>query len=85
MGLNIEASELLEIFLWLSDIESTKLSEEKKQHLSEEIGDVMIYLTNLASKFNLDPIECAKNKIILNELKYPAKKVKGNSKKYSEY
>lgn len=85
MGLSVEASELLEIFLWLSEEESQNLSESKLAELKEEIGDVMIYLTNIANKFGLDPIECAKQKIELNKKKYPSELVKGSSKKYTEY
>lgn len=85
MGLSVEASELLEIFLWLSEEESQNLPEAKLKHLKEEIGDIMIYLTNLAGKFGLDPIECAKQKIQLNKTKYPAELVKESAQKYTEY
>lgn len=51
----------------------------------EEIGDIMIYLTNLANKFGFDPIECAKHKIELNKIKYPSELVKGSAKKYTQY
>ncbi len=84
-GLAVEAAEVLEIFQWLSDLESQQLSPEKKQSLSEEIGDVMLYLTELAAMFDLDPIECALKKIRLNEQKYPADKVRGLARKYTEY
>jgi dCTP diphosphatase len=85
MALSVEASELSEIFLWLSEKESINLSENKLADLKEEIGDVMIYLTNLATKFDLDPIECAKQKIQLNITKYPSELVRGSAKKYTEY
>lgn len=85
MGLSVEASELLEIFLWLSEEESQHLSESKLNHVKEEIGDIMIYLIDLASKFGLDPIECAMEKIELNKSKYPSDLVKGSAKKYTEY
>lgn len=85
MGLNVEAAELLEIFLWLTEEESHNLPESKLAELKEEIGDIMIYLTNLANKFDLDPIECAKQKIELNKTKYPSELVKGSAKKYTEY
>jgi dCTP diphosphatase len=85
MGLSVEASELLEIFLWLSEEESKTLPESKLADLKQEIGDIMIYLTNLANKFGLDPIECAKQKIELNKVKYPSNLVKGSAKKYTEY
>lgn len=85
MGLSVEASELLEIFLWLSEEESQNLPESKLADLKEEIGDIMIYLTNISNKFGLDPIECAKQKIELNKSKYPSELVKGSAKKYTEY
>lgn len=85
MALSVEASELLEIFMWLSEEESKNLSENKLADLKEEIGDVMIYLTNLANKFGLDPLDCAKQKIELNKAKYPVSLVKGSAKKYTEY
>jgi len=85
MALSVEASELLEIFLWLSEEESLNLSENKQNDLKGEIGDIMIYLVNLASIYDLDPIECAKQKIEINKRKYPSELVKGSSKKYTEY
>jgi NTP pyrophosphatase (non-canonical NTP hydrolase) len=85
IGLAIEATEVLEIFQWQSDDQSSQLSAEKLQNLKEEIGDVMIYLTELANRFNLDPLECARNKIVLNEQKYPAELVRGKARKYTEY
>jgi NTP pyrophosphatase (non-canonical NTP hydrolase) len=85
MGLSVEAAELLEIFLWLTDEESNKLNDNQLTHLIEEIGDIMIYITNLAAKFDIDPIQCARDKLKLNENKYPASIVKGSAKKYTEY
>ncbi len=85
MALSVEASELAEIFMWLSEEESKNLPESKLADLKEEIGDVMIYLTNLANKYGLDPLDCAKQKVELNKAKYPASLVKGSAKKYTEY
>ncbi|MBI2878050.1 MAG: nucleotide pyrophosphohydrolase [Candidatus Tectomicrobia bacterium] len=85
MGLSVEVGELMELFLWLSDEESKNLGQTKLNHLKEEIGDVMVYLVNLADKFGLDPIECAMAKLEINEKKYPSHLVKGSAKKYNEY
>jgi dCTP diphosphatase len=84
-GLSTEAAEILEIFLWLTEAESRALPAEKRQRLKEEIGDVQLYLVNLADKFGLDPIECAIEKLRLNALKYPADRVRGSARKYDEY
>ena len=85
MALSVEVAELAEIFQWMSERESTQLSEDKQKKLMEEIGDVMIYLANLSDKFGIDPIKAAKGKIKLNETKYPSQIVKGDARKYSEY
>jgi len=85
MALSVETAELMEIFQWLSEEESCQLDERQLSALKEEIGDVVLYLTGLADKFDLDPIECAEAKIKLNEVKYPPHIVKGSAKKYDEY
>lgn len=84
MALSVEAAELLEIFEWLTEDESHDLSEGQLSALKEEIGDVLIYLTSLADKFGLDPVECAEAKIELNRTKYPPQLVKGSAEKYNE-
>jgi hypothetical protein len=45
----------------------------------------MIYLTELADKLGIDPVEAAKAKLEINEQKYPAELVKGKASKYMEY
>ena len=84
MALSVEVSEIVEIFQWLTQEQSHNLDKGQLSHLEEEIGDVMIYLTNLADKFNIDPIEAAKKKMKLNAEKYPVDKAKGIAKKYTE-
>jgi dCTP diphosphatase len=85
IGLSIEASELLEVFLWLSEEESRTLDDKQLVRLKEEIGDVMIYLVSLAEKFGLDPVQCAEDKIELNSRKYPVEAAKGSAKKYTDF
>jgi dCTP diphosphatase len=63
----------------------SKLGPEKLAEIREEIGDVMIYLTELADKLDIDPVETAKAKLEINEQKYPAELVKGKASKYTEY
>jgi dCTP diphosphatase len=84
-GIAIEAAELLEVFLWLTEEESRRLDEHQLGRLREEIGDVQLYLLNLSDKFGLDPIGCAAEKLELNRMKYPADQVRGKAKKYDQY
>jgi NTP pyrophosphatase (non-canonical NTP hydrolase) len=85
MALSVEVAEIVEIFQWLTAFESRHLTEDKRGELIDEIGDVLIYLTGLASKFGIDPVEAAHIKLGRNRLKYPAARVKGKALKYDEY
>lgn len=71
MALSVETAELTEIFQWMEGEKSREVDIETKRHIAEEVGDVMIYLTMLADKFDLDPITCAREKIQINAIKYP--------------
>ena len=84
VGLALEAAELLELFQWLTTEESREISGERAQLIRSEIGDVMIYLAELADSFGLDPLECADAKLEDNARKYPIDLAKGNARKYSE-
>jgi len=77
MALSVETSEIVEHFQWLTEEQSMKLPPEKLAEVREEIGDVMIYLIELANKLGIDPVEAAKAKLEINKRKYPAALVKG--------
>ena len=85
MALSVEASELLEIFQWLTPEESGRLSSEQYSRVAEEVGDVAIYLVRLCDLLDLDLEECARKKMEINRSKYPAGRVRGSSKKYTDY
>lgn len=85
MALSVEVSEVVEHFQWLTQEQSRNLPADKLAEVREEIGDVMIYLTELADKLGIDPVEAAKAKLRINEEKYPAALVKGKASKYTEY
>lgn len=85
MALSIEASELMEHFQWLTEEQSRQLPPEKLAQVRDEMADVLVYLVRLADKLDVDLLEAAKQKIEKNALKYPAAKVRGSMKKYSDY
>jgi NTP pyrophosphatase (non-canonical NTP hydrolase) len=85
MALSVEASELLEHFQWLTEEQSYKLPNDKQKEVEAEIADVFIYLLRLSDKLGIDILDAAQNKIKQNAIKYPASKVRGSSKKYTEY
>jgi NTP pyrophosphatase (non-canonical NTP hydrolase) len=78
LAINIEAGELLELFLW-------KNSEEaKKDKVKEELADVFAFAFLLADKYGFDVKEIVLEKIRKNGEKYPVDKAKGTAKKYNE-
>ena len=85
MALSAESGELLECFQWLTEEDSQNLDARKLQEAREEIADVFIYLLRIADRLDIDLIEAARNKIAINEKKYPADLVRGSSAKYTEY
>jgi len=78
LALNIEAAELLEVFLWKApeqaNIESVK----------EELADVFTFALLLSEKYGLDVKQIVLEKLEKNALKYPVDKSKGSAKKYTE-
>jgi len=84
MALMVEAGELTEHFQWLTQEQSRDLSDEKKALVKDEIGDVLIYLLNLADRLGIDPLQAARDKLKKNRKKYPVLKVKGKALKYDE-
>lgn len=83
-ALIVEAAELLEHFQWLTEPESHRLSEPKREAVSQEIGDVLLYLIQLSASLGIDPVAAARAKLAMNALKYPVDKARGHSRKYDE-
>jgi dCTP diphosphatase len=83
MALVVEAGEIVEHFQWLTEQQSQNLPPEKLREIQEEIGDTLIYLTRLADKLGIDPVEAARDKVRKNAEKYPVEKAKGRADKYT--
>lgn len=84
MALSVEASELLEVFQWLTEEQSRAAPPEVKAAAADEIADVLIYLLQISHRLGIDPLEAALAKVEKNALKYPVDKARGLSKKYTE-
>lgn len=78
IGLSVEASELLDAFLWKSP------EDVNPDKIREELADVLNYSFQMADKYNLDIKEIMLDKIRKNATKYPVEKAKGSAKKYNE-
>lgn len=78
LALSVEASELLEAFLWKSP------EQVKTEKISEELADVLNYAFLIADKYHLDIKEIMLQKLKCNAEKYPVEKAKGVATKYNE-
>jgi len=78
LAINIEAGELLELFLW------KKPEDADREKVKGELADVLAFSFLLANKYGFDISEIMLEKIAQNNIKYPVDKAKGTSKKYNE-
>lgn len=68
-----EVGELSEIFQWKGEVARglPNWSADDKEHLEEELSDVLLYLVRLADVCGLDLGRAALSKILKNAIKYP--------------
>ncbi len=85
MALTVEAGELQEIFQWLTEQQSSDLDVQQRQHVQEEMADVLLYLCRLADVMDIDLQAAAISKLERNAEKYPCGQVRGKAAKYTEY
>jgi dCTP diphosphatase len=85
MALSVEAAELVEEFQWLTEEQSRRLDSERRERVRLELADVFIYLLRITDKLGVDLLQAADDKIALNEQRYPAERVRGDSRKYDDY
>lgn len=78
LAINVEAGELLELFLW------KPAGEENREKVKEELADVFSFALLLADKYGFDIQAIVEEKIKANGIKYPVDKAKGTAKKYTE-
>lgn len=83
-ALSVEAAELLEHFQWLTEEQSQNLSAPKQAEVAAEAADVLLYLLQLCDKLQIDLLQAARQKLIVNGEKYPLASARGSSKKYTD-
>jgi NTP pyrophosphatase (non-canonical NTP hydrolase) len=77
-GLSIEASELLECFLW----KNSHSADPAK--VREELADVLVYALLLAHEAKIDIPAAIREKLAKNAIKYPVEKSRGRADKYDQ-
>ena len=78
LAINVEAGELLELFLWKNGEEANRV------RIKEELADIFAFAFLLAEKQGLNVKEIILEKIKANAEKYTIEKAKGTAKKYDE-
>ncbi len=78
LAVNIEAGELLELFLWKHP------EDANKEKVKEELADIFSYAFLLADKYGFNVKQIVLDKLKINSAKYPVDRAKGSAKKYDE-
>ena len=61
-----------------------ELDADKKQLVAHEMADVLLYLVQLSSALGVDLMAAAREKMAINESRYPVDRAKGSSRKHDE-
>lgn len=82
----IEAAELMEHFLWLTERQASALveNEGKRGALVEELADVLIYALSLANALEIDVSEAVLSKLERNERRFPVEAWRGRAREDSQ-
>ncbi|MDO0925279.1 nucleotide pyrophosphohydrolase [Streptomyces sp. TG1A-8] len=72
-ALSVEASELVEIFQWLTPEESARVMDDPgtAHRVRDEVADVLAYLLQLCEVLGVDPLAALAAKIDRNERRFP--------------
>lgn len=82
-----EVGELAECFQWKGEVRPglPEWTAAEKEHLGEELSDVLLYLVRLSDVCGIDlPAACAA-KVEKNAAKYPVDRARGSAQKYTAY
>jgi len=80
IAISVEASELLERFLWRDPAPAATLSSEDRSAIAEELADVVIYGVSLADVLEVDLSDAVLAKLKKDEAKYPADRYRGRAR-----
>ena len=84
ISLSLEASEVLEHFLWRSSEEVASYVASHKADVAEEVADVYYCILLLCDSLKIDLGDAFEKKMHKNATKYPANKAKGRHTKYDK-
>lgn len=79
MALIAEAAELIEHFQWLTEEQSHQLADEQQHEVSLELADIFIYLIRISDQLDVDLIAAAREKMAINEKRFPVSAEDGSA------
>jgi len=82
--LSLEAAEVLEHCQWKNGRELEQHLKDQREHVSDELADVLHVLLLLAEHLDLDLADAFDKKLHKTAKKYPVHKARGTSKKYTD-
>jgi dCTP diphosphatase len=84
VALNLEATEVLEHFLWKTEEEIQDYLKLRKEDVGEELVDTLYWVLLMAHDLDIDLGAAFDKKMDKNEAKYSIEKARSNHKKYTE-
>ena len=84
ISLAVESAELIQLMQWHKGDELKRVIEEKREHLKDELADVLFSVLLLAAELKIDLGWAFLEKLSKTAEKYPVEKSKGSAKKYTE-
>jgi dCTP diphosphatase len=84
ISLAVESAELLQLLQWHKGAELDRVIEEKREHLKDELADVLFSVLLLADELKLDLGRAFIEKLEKTGAKYPVEKSRGSARKYTE-
>jgi NTP pyrophosphatase (non-canonical NTP hydrolase) len=70
-AVSVEAAELLEIFQWLTDeeVQAVVQNPHVKEQVADEVADIVMYLTELCARLEINLVDAITQKIDKNTRK----------------
>lgn len=84
LSLLLEAAELLEHFQWKNGDDIGKYLKSEKKEVAKELADVLYWVILMSNDLGIDILKISEEKLKENAKKYPVKKAKGKSTKYTK-
>jgi dCTP diphosphatase len=84
MALAAEAGELVEIYQWLTELESRNAPSDQDlmNATKAELADILIYAMRLADIMQIDLSAAVDEKIEANAARYPVSSARGTARKH---